>query len=115
MTEKTSILSQSSWWILNKSLTIYLGFDASLLLSDLTSKQDYFRIHNKLDEEGFFFNYKKEITKDTGLSEQRQVKAIEILKKYDLVTLKRVKCIPPKLFYKVNLRKIDALIQELHE
>lgn len=109
-----SILAQSSWWTLNKALTIFLGFDASLLLSDLSSKQDYFRINNKLDEDGFFFNLKKDIKFDTTLSEQRQDKAMDILTKHKLVDVIRKKSIPPKLFYRVNYKRINEILFELH-
>lgn len=109
-----SILSQSSWWIMNKSLTIFLGFDASLLLSDLASKQDYFRDRNQLDEEGYFFNHRKDIAKDTSISEPRQIKAFKILQEKNLVQIKKVNKIPPKFYYKVNASEINSLIEKLH-
>jgi len=111
---RSSILAQSSWWTLNKALTIFLGFDASLLLSDLSSKQDYFRVNGQLDENEFFFNLKRNIKFDTSLSEQRQDKAVEILQKYGLLDVVRKKSIPPKLLYKVNYKKINELLLELH-
>jgi len=115
LTGRSSILSQSSWWVLNKSLTIFLGFDASLLLSDLSSKQDMYRDAGKLDENGFFYNFKKKIQEDTGISEPKQDKAIEILKKHKLIETIKKKGIPPILFYRVNITEVNNLILELHE
>ena len=65
---KTSILSQSAWWILNKSLTKKIGIDASLILSDLISKQEYYESINKLEDDGSFFNERDKIEIDTTIS-----------------------------------------------
>jgi hypothetical protein len=111
---KSSLLAQSSWWTLNKAITILLGFDASLLLSDLVAKEEYFRIKDQLDEDGFFFNLRKDIKYDTGLSEQRQIKALDVLKDKNLISTVR-KGVPPKLYYKSNPDKIMEVLLEMHK
>lgn len=110
-----NVLSQSAWWVINKAITAKFGFDVSVLLSDLISKQNYFRDNNQLDSDGYFFNYKKNIKEDTTITEKRQDKAVEILKKNNLISVIKKKGIPPKLFYKVNIKIVNKLIADLHE
>ena len=56
-----NILGQDAFWIINKSLAKEIGLEASLLLSDLLTKSQYF------DEE-WFFNTAENIQEDTGLT-----------------------------------------------
>jgi len=114
MNASNGILSQSAWWVLNKSLTIYLGFDASLLLSDLTAKQDYFHHRGMLDDQGYFYCLRKDIEADTSISEQRQIRALSRLGEEGLVNFYKKKTTPPRIFYRVNHLKINELIIKLH-
>jgi len=109
MKEISNILSQSSWWMLNKSITKKLGIDASLILSDFISKYDYFRGKNQLDYEGYFFNKMESIEEDTTIPPYRQKKAIEILLKENLISLKK-EGMPAKFYYKINIEEINSLI-----
>ena len=108
-----NILSQNSWWVLNKSITTLLGLDASFLLSDLITRFEYWKKRGLLDEEGFFFVTKEEIEIDTTLSAYRQTTALRILESYKFVSSKR-KGIPSKLFYRVSLDKINLTIINSH-
>ena len=111
--EYKNILSQSSWWVINKAVTKSIGIDASLILSDLMSKHEYFLNRGMIDEQGFFFNTRDNIENDTTIPIYRQNKAIEILKQYGLVEITN-KGIPPKTRFKLNFKNIDKLIDSLH-
>ena len=50
-----SILASTPFLIINKTLLFNLGLDASLILSDLVQKEQYFISNNKLVN-GYFFN-----------------------------------------------------------
>lgn len=113
MKEKKNILSQSSWWMVNKALTKEIGLDASVLLSDLLSKYEYFENRGML-EDGTFFNKRVEIEADTTIPPYRQNKAIQILVKRKLISVTN-KGIPPKTRFKVNLLEINKLISSLYE
>lgn len=113
MKEKKNILSQTAWWMINKALTKELGIDASLLLSDLLSKFEYFEDRNLLDDDGFFFNTRENIETDTTIPLYRITKAIEVLKFKKLIETNN-KGIPPKSRFKLNMISINKLIDSLH-
>lgn len=109
-----NILATSSWWPLNKHLTLKLGIEASLILSDLSTKQQYFSDNKKLDNEGYFYNEQKNIEKDTGISVKRQAKALKILKQYKLISIVK-KGVPGRNYYKIrelNIRKFLLNIEK---
>lgn len=109
MENSSSILLQSSYWILNKSVTKELGIDASLLLTELISKHNYFSDIGILDEEGFFFSNRDELEKSTTLSLFRQNKALGILKKLKIIQVTN-KGMPPVTRFKINFTKINELL-----
>lgn len=104
-----NILSGTAWWILNKSITKELGIDASLLLTELISKHNYFSDRGMLDEEGFFFSNREELENSTTLSLFRQNKALEILKKLKIIQVTN-KGMPPVTRFRISFLKIDELI-----
>lgn len=111
---KKNILSQSAWWTINKALTKEIGIDASLLLSDLLSKREYFKTRNQLAEDGSFFNTRDKIKEDTTLTLHRQNKALEILKEKMFLTYSN-KGVPPKTRFNLNIHYINEIVKELHE
>ena len=108
-----SILSKTGWWFLRKPLSRKLGVDAAILITDLSSKQEYFSNSNMLDEEGFFFNLKKDIEKDTTLTPHQQNKALEILCKEKLIEIK-YQDMPKKAYYRVNIERLNQYIVNLY-
>ena len=109
-----NILSQNAWWTINKAITKEVGIDASILLSDLISKFEYFRDRNMLDKDGYFFNTRENIMKDTTLTLHRQNKALEILKEKMFLSYHN-KGVPPKTRFKLNLNYISEIVKELHD
>jgi hypothetical protein len=110
----SNILSQSSWWILNKALTKIVGIDAALLLADLISKQEYFYARGELGKDGSFFNTRENIMKDTTLTFYRQNTALRILQDKGFLTFAN-KGVPPKTRFILNLEYISKIISEAHE
>ena len=62
----------------------------------------------------FFFNEKLDIEHDTSLSPYRQDKAVKMLVDIGVLETEIKKNIPPKRFYKVNVKKINTLLLELY-
>lgn len=110
---KTSILSQSAWWVVNKAVSKKLGIETAVYLADLVSKYEYFENRNQLDSDGYFFNEKKNIEFDTTLTPYKQDLALEKLVELEIIHTKKAG-IPPKLFYKINFKKLNAFISKLH-
>lgn len=110
-----NILSETSWWPVNKLFTRKYGIDAAVIIADLSSKQEYFRGRRMLDREGFFFNEKKDIETDTSISPYRQDKALKILIDIEVLETEIKKGIPPKRYYKVNVNKLNKLVLKLYE
>ena len=89
------LLSSSAFFIVNKHLVKHLGFNASLLLADLISKQEYFA------GQEWFFNTEENIKEDTTLTGYQQRKATEVLIKNNLIEM-QIRGIPGKKHYKIN-------------
>jgi hypothetical protein len=109
-----NILAQGAWWPVNKAFTQKYGIDASILVSDLVSKQGYFEDNHKLDAEGFFFNDKEQIELNTSLSSYRQDKAREVLVDCGVLLTKVVGTLPPRRMYKVESQRLNEIIFDLH-
>lgn len=114
MTNIKNILSNTSFWQINKAVHLELGGDVALLLSDLSSRQDYWASRNMLDKEGYFFIERKELEKDTLLSSYKQNEATKILVKLKILSVKRIG-IPPQNFYKLDSQKVNELVILLSE
>lgn len=108
-----SLLSQGSWWIINKKFTQKFGIDATLLLSDLLSRYEYWLERDKL-EDGFFFCVKEDIEADTTLSPYRQNEALKTLIEVGIIETKR-KGVPAKIFYRINIECINGLVGILND
>jgi len=102
----SSLLGIDAHWNVNKALARELGLETAIILSDLISKEDYFKLKGELDEEGYFFNTQSNLEIDLGLSPHKQRNAIELLKEKDLISVKLAGS-PARNFYKIN--KIQLL------
>ena len=72
------LLSQSSYWIINKDLSSKLGFEPTLLLTHLIDCADM------LDQP--FYQQRDRILKTLGWTEYQYKKSVKILKQYNLVS-----------------------------
>jgi hypothetical protein len=107
------LLSSTAFLVVNKNIARALGLNASLLLSDLISKEAYFIELNQLSE-GWFFNTEANIHIDTTLSPYQQRKSLKTLKKERLVEVKRMG-IPAKQYFKINEPEVIKFLNNLSD
>ena len=96
------VLSQSSYWIINKDLAGKLGFEPTLLLTHLIECADM------LDQP--FYQQRSRILKTLCWSEKTYRKSVKILKDKNLIQ-SEVRGIPPKNYWTINEDEIDAFIK----
>jgi hypothetical protein len=107
----TDFIKGSGFFLLNKDLADEIGLDATMLLTDLVSKQDYFNDRG-MTTDGWFFNTVENLTKDTRLSHHRQVRATKILQTLEILEKKR-KGVPPKQWFRINHTALKAFIDTI--
>ena len=107
-----NILSQGSFWIVNKEFTLRYGLDPSFLLADLITRQEYWEARGATTPDGFFFCEKERIMEATTMSLYRQTAALTVLTENRFVeTIK--KGVPQKIFYRINTALINETIMRL--
>lgn len=99
------LLSSSAFIICNKALAKKLGLKATILLSDLISKAEYFDQEGFGLKDGYFFSTQEHIENDTTLTPYQQRGAIKVLKDCGLIETKLVG-IPARLHYKVIEKQV---------
>ena len=95
------LLSQSSYWVINKDLAKKLGFKETLLLTHLIECADM------LDQP--FYQQRDRILKTLGMSEYHYKKCVKTLKEYNLIETE-VRGIPPKNYWTINEGNLLSLI-----
>jgi hypothetical protein len=108
------LLSSSAFIICNKTLAKKLGLKATILLSDLISKQEYFMNHDLIDAQGYFFNTQENIEKDTTLTPYQQRNALRTLKKALIIETKKMG-IPAKLHYRINEEQVIKFLDNSND
>ena len=101
---KKSILATTPFLIINKCLLVNLGVDASLVLSDLIQKEQYFK-YSSQDNEGYFFNVTNDISCSTTLSYYQIKQAISVLEKWGIIKVV-LKGVPAKKHFKIDHSQI---------
>ena len=96
------LLSSSAFLIVNKHIAKEIGLKATILLSDLISKEQYF-------EDDWFFNTESNITQDTTLTPYQQRNALKTLLKYQIIEVKRMG-VPAKKHFKINEEQVIKLL-----
>jgi len=87
------------------------GLIITLFLMDLESKFNYFEKNDRLDEEGFFFNTRKNIKKTIELTSRQQLRATKELEKLGILYIKK-KGIPSKNYYRIDQIKLFEVIKK---
>jgi len=100
----SNILSQNAFWIINKDIAREIGLDATLLLSDLITKEEYFNTPNR-----WFFNTSQNIETDTTLSYHKQKIALKILIDREFIETRLIG-VPAKLYFKTFENKISNFL-----
>jgi|6_EtaG_2_1085325.scaffolds.fasta_scaffold01647_9 hypothetical protein len=96
-----------SFWQINKTICMGIGLTPTLLLAELSSRWEYRKKRGEL-KDGYFFRTKEKIEEETFLSPYQQGKALELLKKLNLVETKMMG-VPCKMYYKINIQNISHL------
>ena len=101
---KKSILASTPFLILNKCLLVNLGVEASLVLSDLLQKEQYFK-ESCQNNDGFFFNVTNDISCSTTLSYYQIKQALSVLEKWGIIQVV-LKGVPAKKHFKIDHTQI---------
>lgn len=107
-----NLLSQGSWWILNKKFTQQYGLEVSILLSDLLARYIYWSERQQL-QDGWFFCVKEDIENDTTLSSYKQNEALKTLVKLGIIQTK-LHGVPPKTYYFIDHRRVNEVVSALY-
>ena len=101
---KKSILASTPFLIINKCLLVNLGVEASLVLSDLLQKEQYFK-ESCQNNDGFFFNVTNDISCSTTLSYYQIKQALSVLEKWGIIQVV-LKGVPAKKHFKIDHSQI---------
>lgn len=107
-----NILSSSNFWLLNKAVTLELGLETSIFLSDLSSRQDYWQGRNELTKDGYFFINRDKIKAETTLSHGKQNTATKTLINLGILEVKKIG-LPSKNYYKINIKILNEYVLNL--
>ena len=105
---KKSILATTPFLILNKCLLVNLGVDASLVLSDLIQKEEYFKDSSQ-NNGGYFFNVTNDISCSTTLSYYQIKQALSVLEKWGIIQVV-LKGVPAKKHFKIDHSQILSFL-----
>lgn len=86
----------------NKNMSNVLGLETTVLYSELLSKYRYFKKHNQLSDDGYFFSTVIDLEYSTSLSKKKQLKCIKTLQSIGLVEVD-LRGLPAKRYFKINL------------
>jgi len=96
-----NMLVKEAYFMINKKLVRLFGIHAALFIADLISKEEYFAIRNKTQDNEWFYNTIKNREEDTRLSDFQQRNIIKKL--IDVKILKvKLKGIPARTYFKIN-------------
>ena len=114
----TNVLSQNSFWLVNKSLVRALegNYSAAILLSDLVQRREYFANRGELAADGSFYALSETLEEDLAMGAQMRRRASKDLQdKGFVVIVPRQTTVPSKGVQTVNYYLIndDAVISAL--
>lgn len=98
------LLKSNGYLIINKSLAHDIGLNETILLADLFSKEEYFE-NQELLNDGYFYNTRDDIEKNTTLTAFQQRQAEKHLIKLGFIETKQMG-LPNRTHYKVVYNKL---------
>jgi len=101
----SSLLSSSSYIIVNKDLIRILGINEALLLGELCSEYVYWENRQELVDDNYFYSTRENIQANTGLTPHYQRLALKTLISNGIISTKQ-KGIPCKTYYKLHEDKL---------
>src|SRR5699024_1048742 len=106
MKDLNAILGKDAHWQVNKKIARYFKCNnTAILLSDLVSKENYFREKKELVEGEWFYNTGANIEEDTNITPHQQRKIIKNLVKAGFIET-TLKGLPAKLHFKISHNKL---------
>ena len=103
------LLTQDSYFILNRKLNSYCGLVLGAFIVFLLDKEKYHKYNRELTQDGYFYATDMDIMLMTGLTSSQVSKLKSTAVKKELVSIKK-EGIPLKTYYKLNLQKINEII-----
>lgn len=103
MNEQLSLdsLTSDGYIIVNKGVLRGFGMNEAVLLGELSSKYKYWKEHNQLTEDGYFYATMEDLERETTLSPYAQRKAFKKLEELGMIKTKLMG-IPPKKFFNLG-------------
>lgn len=103
------LLTQDSYFILNRKLNSYCGLVLGAFIVFLLDKEKYHKYNGELTKDGYFYATDMDIMLMTGLTSSQVSKLKNTAVEKELVFIKR-EGIPLKTYYKINLQKINDIM-----
>lgn len=103
------LLTQDSYFILNRKLNSYCGLVLGAFIVFLLDKEKYHKYNRELTQDGYFYATDMDIMLMTGLTSSQVSKLKNTAVEKELVFIKR-EGIPLKTYYKINLQKINDIM-----
>ena len=103
------LLTQDSYFILNRKLNSYCGLVLGAFIVFLLDKGKYHKYNGELTQDGYFYATDMDIMLMTGLTSSQVSKLKNTAAEKELVFIKR-EGIPLKTYYKINLQKINDIM-----
>lgn len=104
-----NVLSQESFWIVNKTIACKYGIVQALFLSVLYDKFLYYRKNNMLYKEEWFYCTREQVENDLALSSHEQRISEENLCKVGFIEIKKMG-LPAKNYYRIDEKKITEFL-----
>lgn len=104
-----STLSKDAFWMVNKKIAMILGIDTAIFLSELISKDQYFKNRKEGNEE-YFYLTAKTIKENISLSYHKQTTAIHKLREFQFIDTQLLG-MPAKQYFKINYENIETFLQ----
>jgi len=102
-----SVIGSNAFIMVNKKLMAIFGIKATIYLSTLIFKEDFFK--ERLDKDGYFWNTQEDIEESCLLSPNEQSESLKILKANDIVDFKKTG-LPARNHFKINHKKIFEVL-----
>ncbi|WP_308574770.1 hypothetical protein [uncultured Fusobacterium sp.] len=103
------LLTQDSYFILNRKLNSYCGLVLGAFIVFLLDKEKYHKYNGELTQDDYFYATDMDIMLMTGLTSSQVSKLKNTAAEKELVFIKR-EGIPLKTYYKINLQKINDIM-----
>ena len=109
-----NILSQNAFWMVNKQIAKNVGIEATILLTELIDKFDYYSKKGEVVDIGgkdYFYATSPKLEDATTLTYKKQVKALAKLEKANYICIKLMG-LPAKKHFTLNEEVIVKALKD---